>query len=71
MEVAIVGIPILLIELHFAEKFVLLPLHHLMAVKSMGYIQDTFFLCFYKYFHFRVALNIKVMTSPFFHITTF
>ncbi len=46
MEVVIVGIPILLTELHFVEKPVLLALHHLMAVRSMGYIDDPFFLRF-------------------------
>ena len=44
VEVAVTGILVLLTKYHFAEKLVLLPLHHPMEVKSMDYIQDPFFL---------------------------
>ena len=52
VKVVVVGTPILLVELHFVEKPVLLPLRHPTGVKSVGYIQDSLFLRSCKYFHF-------------------
>lgn len=38
------GILVLLTKFHFMEEPVLLPIHHLVEVKLMDYIQDPFSL---------------------------
>ena len=50
VEVAVMGILVVLAKFHFAKK--LLPLCHPMEVKSMDYIRDPFFLRSCKYFCF-------------------
>ena len=52
VEVAVMGILVLLTEFHFMEKPALLPLHHLVEVKLMDYIQEPFSYCSCKFFCF-------------------
>ena len=59
LEVAVTRILVLLIELHFAKKHVLLPLHHPTEVKSMDYIHDPFFLHSCRSFHFTYPLTSR------------